>query len=991
MISNKTTATATAIAIASGLAMLSCSGGTSSKTTQPSYLIGGVVTGLASSGLTIHGSFGEDLAIAADGPFAFATRLASGTSYSAAVTKQPGAPAQTCTVTGGDSGHGSGTVASADVTSLQVTCTTNSYTVGGNAAMSAGPLTLQLNGANDLTMSSAGAFSFASSPLPSGATYAVTVKTPPPGQACTVAGGAGTVGAGNVTSVTVTCSGNGYTVGGNASMPFGPLVLQLNGGNDLTASASGSFTFPTPVALGAGYAVTVKTPPQGQACTVTGGSGTMGAAAVTSIVVSCSIVVVAQRWEAPTTWGAVWQDDGHMVEHAYFGPTAGTDTAINEQTGVAWSLVNGPLGPPKRFDGFPSFTRWGAGPFSPASGASTSPRYQATANDGALDLPGDMLVCAIVKPDYDPTDVGDGQEKAIFAKGVGIGGTSQPGGGWVLMQMHSQFCFHYQGRDSLGNTFMNMAYTPTGFADQGMQNTGPLNPTFVVVCAGRSGNQIFAAANNFPATDIYPATLTGVGAVVLDSSGGHHATIGGYDTNDLNHVFPGRVYETAVWAEPATPQNVQAKFAAVEGLAMSATDPTPVDYTRNREGPFTGVDGGYHTTWRNGPRIDPVKGFLFGLQGWNRVSYCTTSAGAPVACGDPAAVRIVAAGEALDLWTASPGATVLKDQLAPPGDSEKPSAELVTLAPGASLSAALGAFEAPGPVHGQIWLLVPSATAGSLQVTTSNPALSGGVAGTSRHDVDLGSLVPNAWTRVWLNGLTTDGAAGTVTLTAASTNSGPITFDAWGVDLTQIGGGGDLGSFDPGLAMYDWSGPFAWWGDAEFQRPQHSVDVVELPPVPTSTASTGFCLSVDAQPFDGLSWMSPFKVPSGMAAWIGDAQPVTAQLFSSGAGICFLVTGATGSSCWAPAWAAGSKHNVKGCLSASGQQRLYADDIQVGNTVSGIPVPDLASGHLAVGNNAGADSTKWSYTNLPSPWNGFISKALACRDVGVGASTVSCQ
>ncbi len=72
--------------------------------------------------------------------------------------------------------------------------------------------------------------------------------------------------------------------------------------------------------------------------------------------------------------------------------------------------------------------------------------------------------------------------------------------------------------------------------------------------------------------------------------------------------------------------------------------------------------------------------------------------------------------------------------------------------------------------------------------------------------------------------------------------------------------------------------------------------------------------------------------------------------------------------------------------------RLYADDVQVGNTVSGVTsVPDLATGHIAIGNNAGADPATWTFGGQPSPWNGFISKALVCKDLGVGASTQTCR
>ena len=79
-----------------------------------------------------------------------------------------------------------------------------------------------------------------------------------------------------------------YSIGGTVSGLSGTVVLQDNGGDDLSVSANGSFTFGTPVASGAGYSVTVKTNPAGQTCTVSGGSGTVGSANVTSVSVSCT-------------------------------------------------------------------------------------------------------------------------------------------------------------------------------------------------------------------------------------------------------------------------------------------------------------------------------------------------------------------------------------------------------------------------------------------------------------------------------------------------------------------------------------------------------------------------------------------------------------------------------------------------------------------------------------------------------------------------------
>ena len=68
----------------------------------------------------------------------------------------------------------------------------------------------------------------------------------------------------------------------------GTVVLQDNGGDNLSVTANGTFTFATSLVSGASYSVTVKTNPSGQSCTVSSGSGTVGSANVTSVAVSCS-------------------------------------------------------------------------------------------------------------------------------------------------------------------------------------------------------------------------------------------------------------------------------------------------------------------------------------------------------------------------------------------------------------------------------------------------------------------------------------------------------------------------------------------------------------------------------------------------------------------------------------------------------------------------------------------------------------------------------
>src|SRR5215472_4162135 len=98
------------------------------------------------------------------------------------------------------------------------------------------------------------------------------------GRAAAWAGGSGAAPAGPAT----------YSVGGTASGLSGSAVLQDNGGDNLTVTANGTFTFATKLAAGAAYNVTVATSPAGQTCTVANGTGTIGSANVTGVTVTCA-------------------------------------------------------------------------------------------------------------------------------------------------------------------------------------------------------------------------------------------------------------------------------------------------------------------------------------------------------------------------------------------------------------------------------------------------------------------------------------------------------------------------------------------------------------------------------------------------------------------------------------------------------------------------------------------------------------------------------
>ncbi|MFZ2652216.1 MAG: CHRD domain-containing protein [Burkholderiaceae bacterium] len=131
---------------------------------------------------------------------------------------------------------------------------TTTYTVGGNVAGSVGTVTLQINGGNSLAVPAAGNFTFTAA-LASGATYTVTVSSA--AQNCAVANGAGTMGAANITNVTITCTtvvrsaslsgaqeNPAVTTAatGRGAVVVNPTTLEITGGmtfSGLTPSAGG--------------------------------------------------------------------------------------------------------------------------------------------------------------------------------------------------------------------------------------------------------------------------------------------------------------------------------------------------------------------------------------------------------------------------------------------------------------------------------------------------------------------------------------------------------------------------------------------------------------------------------------------------------------------------------------------------------------------------------------------------------------------------------
>ena len=254
------------------------------------FTVGGTLRGLAAgNSVVLQDNGGDDLTLSADGSFAFATPVPSGAAFAVTVSSQPGAPAQTCTV-----GGGTGTIGASNVTERECQCGTNVYTVGGTVSGLAGTLVLRDNEGDSVSLSANGSFAFPT-PLASGIAYTVAFETQPssPAQNCVVTQGSGTITNAPVTSVTVACTTLAFAIGGTVTglAVNESVVLQDNGGDNLTVTARGTFTFPTPVASGQPYIVTVLTSPASpvtQTCTVSASSGNVAAAAIANVLVSCT-------------------------------------------------------------------------------------------------------------------------------------------------------------------------------------------------------------------------------------------------------------------------------------------------------------------------------------------------------------------------------------------------------------------------------------------------------------------------------------------------------------------------------------------------------------------------------------------------------------------------------------------------------------------------------------------------------------------------------
>lgn len=259
------------------LAMVACGGGGGggggAPAPAPTYTVSGSISGLLTGEYVVLLDNGANATtFTANGTHSYTGAIPAGTAYAITVQTQP--VGETCTVT-----NGTGTVSSANVTNVTVTCVPNSYTIGGTVSGLANGDTviLQNNGGDNNGITANGSFNFAQ-PVASGSNYAVTVLTAPVGKSCVVTNGSGKVAGANVSNVQVVCSTNYYNVTVTVTgLPVGKsITLQNNGGDDLIFHANGSASFNTPLTQGSPFLVTISSSPSPYSCTLTNASGSVG-------------------------------------------------------------------------------------------------------------------------------------------------------------------------------------------------------------------------------------------------------------------------------------------------------------------------------------------------------------------------------------------------------------------------------------------------------------------------------------------------------------------------------------------------------------------------------------------------------------------------------------------------------------------------------------------------------------------------------------------
>ncbi|MBT3276119.1 MAG: hypothetical protein HN368_23425, partial [Spirochaetales bacterium] len=253
---------------------------------KQSFSVGGEVTGLLDgNSLVLQLNGNEQLTINENGTFLFPTQVSLGAEYSVIVVTQPAG--QTCTLSGAI-----GVMPAGPVSDVLAEVATNTYSVSGTLSglPASESLVLQLNGANDLTLTADGAFTFTPA-FEYNTNYVVTAASEPSGYMAVIDNASGLIPAGDVGNIVITCTIRTYSIGGTVTgISTGDVIaLTLNAGTPLNIAANGIFEFPERLTSGVVYNVAVDTEPSGKSVSLSNSTGMVSSSDVTDIGVAVTI------------------------------------------------------------------------------------------------------------------------------------------------------------------------------------------------------------------------------------------------------------------------------------------------------------------------------------------------------------------------------------------------------------------------------------------------------------------------------------------------------------------------------------------------------------------------------------------------------------------------------------------------------------------------------------------------------------------------------
>jgi alpha-tubulin suppressor-like RCC1 family protein len=243
------------------------------------FFVGGNVTGLGGE-LRLQNGDSASLSITSNGSFQFPVAVQSGQNFNAQIVQQP--IDQVCVIQ-----SGTGTVNGSDISSIAITCNDTEvplFFVSGSITGLTGSVGLSLNGADALNFTGT-TFDF-SEGLEDQAAYTVSITSQPVGQQCSLSNAVGSINADNVSSVAINCVDNIFDIGGSVSGLSGSLSVS-NGTDQVDITENGAFIVSQDILTGTVYGVRISQQPEGQTCSISGSTGTVSNADISSVVILC--------------------------------------------------------------------------------------------------------------------------------------------------------------------------------------------------------------------------------------------------------------------------------------------------------------------------------------------------------------------------------------------------------------------------------------------------------------------------------------------------------------------------------------------------------------------------------------------------------------------------------------------------------------------------------------------------------------------------------